>query len=82
MRNLSFRFSSVLLAAWLASSPGQLHAQLPSLEKPQWFGFFVGYTGTRGMFGISAEGLLFYNHGDDQGSVNGGNSHRIYPSVR
>lgn len=70
-----------LLIAMLVGGAGQSHAQLPSLNEAPWFGFFAGHNGTRGMFGITTEGVLYYNHSADLENVNSGYFHRIHPSV-
>jgi hypothetical protein len=72
---------TALVLVVLAGFTGRLQAQLPSLNKAPWVGFFAGHAGTRGMCGISVDGSLFYNHADDLGSVSSGSPHHIYPSV-
>jgi len=64
----------------LAGGAGQSRAELPSLNKAPWFGFFAGHNGTRGQFAIAADGSMYYNHSEER-SISGGHFHRIHPSV-
>lgn len=66
----------------LAAGTGKSHAQLPALNEPPWLGFFIGHKGTRGMFGITANGELYYHYDSGRETVNSGYYHRILPSVQ
>jgi len=52
-------------------SSGHLQAQLPTLNKAPWQGYFAGYSTSRGLLGIHADGTIIYN-----------TTHKIYPSVQ
>lgn len=56
-------------------------AQLPALNHAPWFGFFVGHRGSRGMFGLSADGSMVYNHNNELETPTRGNVHRIQATV-
>ena len=57
------------------------YGQLPTLNEAPWYGFFVGHKGSRGVFGITGEGVMNYNHSETLVNVNSGYFHRIFPGV-
>ncbi|MFU8893114.1 MAG: hypothetical protein ACNA8L_05740 [Luteolibacter sp.] len=77
----TLRGALILPIALLVCHASRAHARLPSLDQSPWIGYFAGSKATRGMFGITVDGTLYYNHSADLENVNSGYFHRIHPSV-
>jgi len=69
----------VLSYAFHAVQPAR--AELPTLEVAPWFGFFAGEKHSRGLFGVSTRGEIFFNPVEDASSAAGGWSFRMRPVI-